>query len=430
MAGTAQELMNKYNDWNNPQNPWILFAQTTDTVRKAQIFQQIQRDQLQIPDASGQYKSQFEATMALLRTKLSKSTTDFSKGIITPEDSTALTNVILGSIQSQTTPLGFLAEYNRTLKPAAVSQPDMTTQFSKQVQSALQYKDLGDARQAYSDVYFKTWGQFPAPELDKKFQDAWNKEVKVQTQPTTTDTTTVKGYRYDTKSKPVIDKATGKQKIDEVGQKVYSKKLFKDKVALVNTKSTGISTSMGEGFTKEEQTKFLADFLVNNFPDTKFNVNDIGGTAKTIFDTIASYHKGNYDAVPDFATVAPLIKNILSNPDEKVQEEMFNQYVGDLQNKASTRFMSIQGLLKPGESANKYINPVLSAIGTALERTIDEKDPIAIQALNFKDEKGNYRMPNDFELNSLVMNDKRYEGTSAAINTSINMFQSLQNALR
>jgi hypothetical protein len=430
MAGTAQELMNKYNDWNNPQNPWVLFAQTPDAVRKAQIFQQIQRDQSQIPDASGQYKSQFEATMALLRTKLSKSTTDFTKGIITKEDSDALTNVILSAIPSQTTPLGFLAEYNRTLKPAAVSQPDMTTQFSKQVQSALQYKDLGDARQAYSDVYFKTWGQFPAPELDKKFQDAWNKEVKVQTQPTTTDTTTVKGYRWDTKSKPVIDKATGKQKIDEVGQKVYSKKLFKDKVPLVNTKSTGISTSMGEGFTTEEQTKFLADFLVKNFPEAKFNVDDIGGTAKTVFDTIAAYHKGNYDAVPDFATVSPLIKNILSNPDEKVQEEMFNQYVGDLQKKASTRFMSIQGLLQPGESASKYINPVLNAIGTALERTIDEKDPIAIQALNFKDEKGNYRMPNDFELNSLVMNDKRYEGTSAAINTSINMFQSLQNALR
>jgi hypothetical protein len=430
MAGTAQELMNQYNDWNNPQNPWVLFAQATEPTRKAQIFQQIQRDQSQIPDASGQYKSQFEATMALLRTKLSKSTTDFTKGIITVEDSSALTNVILGSIASQTNPLGFLAEFNRTLKPAAVSQPDMTTQFSKQVQSALQYKDLGDARQAYSDIYFKTWGQFPAVELDKKFQDAWNNEVKVQTQPTTTDTTTVKGYRYDTKSKPVIDKATGKQKIDEVGQKVFAKKLYKDKVPLVNTKSTGVSTTMGQGFTAEEQTQFLADFLVKNYPDTKFNVEDIGGTAKTIFDTIASYHKGNYEDTPDFATVAPLIKNILSHPDDKVQEEMFNQYVGDLQKKAGSRFMSVQGLLQPGENASKYINPILNAIGTALEKTIDVKDPLAIQALNFKDDKGNYRLPNDFELNSLVVNDKRYDSTSTAINTSVNMFQSLQNALR
>jgi hypothetical protein len=430
MAGTAQELMNQYNDWNNPQNPWVLFAQTPDAVRKAQIFQQIQRDQSKIPDASGQYKSQFEATMALLRTKLSKSTTDFTKGIITVEDSTALTNVILGSIASQTNPLAFLADYNSTLKSPAVAQPDMTTQFSKQVQSALQYRDLGDARQAYSDIYFKTWGQFPAAELDTKFQSAWNNEVKIQTQPTTTDTTTVKGYRYDVKSKPVIDKATGKQKIDEVGQKVYSKKLFNNKVPLVNTKSTGVSTAMGQGFTAEEQTQFLADFLVSNFPDTKFNVEDIGGTAKTIFDTLASYHKGNYQDVPDFATVAPLIKNILSRPDEKVQEEMFNQYVGDLQKKAGSRFMSVQGLLQPGENASKYINPILKSMSDALETTIDIKDPIAIQALNFKDDKGNYRMPNDLELNQLIVNDKRYDGTSAAINTSVNMFQSLQNALR
>ena len=172
---------------------------------------------------------------------------------------------------------------------------------------------------------------------------------------------------------------------------------------------------MGEGFTQEEQTQFLADFLVNNFPDAKFNVEDIGGTAKSIYDTIAAYHSSNYEATPDFASVSPLIKDILSHPDQKVQEEMFNQYLGGLQKKATTRFMSIQDMLQPGENANKYIDPVLKTIGNALETTIDIKDPIALQALNFKDDKGNYRLPNDFELSQLVMNDKRYDSTSGAI---------------
>jgi hypothetical protein len=341
-----------------------------------------------------------------------------------------MSEIFEAAIQSQVTPLKWVAEYNASVKPKAVSQPDMTTQFTKQVQSALQYKDLGDARAGYSDAYFKAFGQFPAADLDKKFQDSWNAEVKRQLQPTTTDTTTVKGYRYDKKSKPVMDKATGKQKIDAVGQKVYSKILTKDGVKLINTKSTGVSTAMGQGFTAEEQAKYLADFLVSNFPEAQFNVDDIGGTAKTIYDTLKSYHTGNYEADPDFASVSPLIKNILSNPDEKVQTEMFNQYVGDLQKKANTRFMSIQSLIQPGENANKYVDPVLKALGGALETTIDVKDPLALQALNFKDDKGNYRLPNDYELSQMVMNDKRFGTTSAAINTAVNAGQSLQNALR
>ena len=86
--------------------------------------------------------------------------------------------------------------------------------------------------------------------------------------------------------------------------------------------------------------------------------------------------------------------------------------------------------MQPGENANKYVDPVLKAIGGALEATIDVKDPLALQALNFKDDKGNYRLPNDYELSQMVMNDSRFATTSGAINTAVNAGQSLQNALR
>lgn len=422
---TANQILGIYGD---STNPFVRFVTTTDLVAKQQAFQDIQRS-MSGPGMGG-YKTEFEAFQAMLRSsKISKSTTPL--GIVGLDELAAMDKVISASIASQLDPLAYLANYNASLKPKTIAQPDMTTQFTKQVQSSLQYKDLGDARQAYSDAYFKAFGQFPTEDLDKKFQDSWNAQVKAQNQPTTTDTKTEKVYLYDTKSKPVIDKATGKQKVDLAGQKVYTGKLKDDKgVYRTKTISTGVSKQMGEGFTAEEQTQFLADFLVQNYPDTKFNVGDLGGTAKTIYDSIAAYHSGNYEGKPDFATVAPLIKNILSHPDEKVQAEMFNQYAGDLQKKASTRFMGIQGMLQPGENASKYVDPVLKAIGNALETTVDVTDSLALQALNFKDEKGNYRLPNDFELNSLVMNDKRYDSTSTAINTSVNMFQSLQNALR
>jgi hypothetical protein len=424
MSATTQELLGIY---SQSDNPFVRFVTTTDLVAKQAAFQDIRRS-MSAPGIGG-YKTEFEAFQDMMRkSKLSKSTTPL--GIVGLDELAAMDKVFSASIASQLDPLSYLATYNNSLKGKAIAQPDMTTQYTKQVQSSLKLKDLNDARQGYTDAYFKAFGQFPAAELDKKFQDAWNEESKKQLQPTTTDTKTEKGYRYDTKSKPVIDKATGKQKVDKIGQKIYSKILTKDGVKLTNNKVTSPTSAMGEGFTAEEQTQFLADFLVSNFPEAQFNVDDIGGTAKTIYDTIASYHKGNYEPEPDFASVSPVIKNILSSPDEEVQKEMFNQYVGDLQKKAAGRFMAIQGSLQPGENASKYIDPILKSIGAALETTVDTKDPLAIKVLNFKDEKGNYRLPNDFELNDLVVNDTRYDGTSTAINTAVNMAQTLRNALR
>lgn len=428
MANTQTQASQILGIYSDPTDPFVRFVTTTDLVAKQSALMEIQR-KMSGPGLGG-YQTEFQAFQAMMRKAgLSKSTTPL--GIVGIDEMAAMDKIISAAIPSQLTPLAYLANYNASVKPKEIKQPDMTTQFTKQVQSSLQYKDLGDARQAYSDAYFKAWGEFPAAELDKKFQDTWNAQVKTQNQPSTTEGKTEKVYLYDKKSKPVIDKATGKQKVDIAGQKVYSGRL-KDADGVFRTKSitTGVTTKAGEGFTEEEQTKFLATFLADNYPDAKFNVDDVGGTAKTIYDTISSYHKGNYEDVPDFATVAPLIKNILSNPDEKVQTEMFNQYVNGLQKKSGGRFMSIQGMLQPGENASKYADPIIKAIGNALETTVDTKDSLVLQALNFKDDKGNYRLPNDFELNSLVMNDKRYDGTSAAINTSVNMFQSLQNALR
>jgi len=421
----ASNILGIYGD---STNPFVRFVTTTDLVAKQAALQDIQR-QMSGPGLGG-YQTEFQAFQDMLRkSKLSKSTTPL--GIVGLDEMAAMDKVISAAIPSQLMPLQYLANYNATLKPKEIKQPDMTTQFTKQVQSALKFKDLGDARTAYSDAYFTAWGQFPAPELDKKFQDSWNAQVKAQNQPTTTDTKTEKVYVYDKKSKPVMDKATGKQKIDAAGQKVYTGRL-KDKDGVFQTKtiSTGVTSAKGLGFTEEEQTKFLADFLVDNFPEAQFTAEDLGGTAKTVYNAIKAYNQNNYEPEPDFASVSPLIKDILSNPDEKVQQEMFSQYVTGLQKKVGTRFMAVQGLIQPGENANKYVDPVLKAIGNALETTVDTKDPLVLQALNFKDDKGNYRLPNDLELTQMVVNDKRYDGTSTAINTSINMFQSLKNELR
>ena len=422
MSVTQDQAAGILGIYSDSKNPFVLFAQETDPVRKAGYLMDVQKSM----------GMDFVEMQALLRKSgLSKSTTPLGVGVVGLDESAAIEKIILASISSQLPPLDFLKAYNSTVKPkAGPAQPDMTTQYTKQIQTALQFKDLGDARQYYNNAYFTAFGQWPAPELDKKFQDSWNTQVKQQNQPTTTNNVTEKGYQYDTKSKPVIDPKTGKQKVDKLGQKVYSVRLKNDQGQyLTKTKVVGTASSQGEGFTAEEQTQFLATFLTENFPEASWNVDDIGGSAKTIYDTIKAYHTGNYDVAPDFATVSPLIKNLLSNPDEKVQNEIYEQYVSEIQAKSGSRFMAIKNSLKPGETASKYVAPVLQTLSAGLETNIGIKDPLAVQVLNFKDESGEYRLPNEFEMQNIIKGDKRYESTSTAINTAVNMAQSLKNAL-
>jgi hypothetical protein len=422
LSKTQEQASGILGIYSDSQNPFVKFAETTDPTRKAGFLMDIQR-------AMGQ---DFVEMQNLLRKSgLSKSTTPLGVGVIGLDESAAIEKIILASISSQLAPLDFLRAYNSTVKPKeGPKQPDTTTKYTKQIQTALSFKDLGDARQYYNNAYFTAFGQWPAPELDKKFQTAWNTQVKQQNQPTTTSGKTEFAPIYDTKSKPVIDPKTKKQKVDKFGNKEFSKiKTNAEGVKQYKTVSTGTSISQGEGFTAEEQTEFLADFLVENFPEENWNVDDIGGSAKTIYNTIKAYHTGNYDAAPDFATVSPLIKNLLSNPDEKVQNELYDQYISEIQAKSGSRFMAIKNSLKPGETANKYVAPVLQTLSAGLETNIGIKDDLAIQVLNFKDESGEYRLPNEFELQNIIKSDKRYDSTSTAINTAVNMAQSLKNAL-
>ncbi len=416
--------------YNTSTDPYLLFAGATDPSRKAMYLQEIARTLSGKQGPAGYQGSQLNYLQEMLRKSgLSKSTTPL--GMFGVDESNALEKVILASVASNVDPLTFLEDYNTSLKGKTIKQPDTTTKFTKQVQSALQFKDLGDARQYYSDAYFKAYGKFPEPDLDKRFQDAWNAEVKKQTQPTTTEGKTEFAPIYDTKSKKVIDPKTKKQKVDKFGNKVYASiKKNADGIEQYKTITTGVSTAKGEGFTAEEQTQFLATFLTNNFPGTDFSkVEDIGGTAKTLYDAIRNVHEQNYDDAPEFSEVSTVIKNIMASPDDKVQSELFRQYTDKINKRANTRFMSLSEVIQPGENASQYVNPLLKSLSTALEQQISIKDPLAIKALNFKGEDGKYRLPNEFELNDMVMNDSRFGGTSTAINTAVNMAQTLKNAL-
>lgn len=406
----------------NAEDPFYQFAFATEDTAKAQAAQRLNQMLNKTPSDKPGFNNQFEYLQDLLRR------TGISKSALT--DSSALGNVILAGAAVNQDPFTFLEGYISGIKPKAIKQPDTTTQYAKQIQTALQFKDLGDARQYYSDSYFSTWGSYPSAELDTKFQNAWNTQVKNQDQPTTTTTVTEKVPIYDKKSKPVIDPTTKKQKIDKFGNPEYSK-IAKDAngVYRYETKITGKSTSQGEGFTKEEQQQFLADFLVENNPDATWNVDNIGGAAKSLYDGISAFHKSNYTTIPDLVTLSPLIKNVLSSADANAASEYLNQYKNTVRKQTASKYMSLADYINAGEDADKYVKPILEGISATLEKNITIDDPIAVKIFNFKDDKGVYRMPNALELNQMVVNEPGYGATSRAINEAVDLTQNLRSKL-
>ena len=408
--------------WMDPEHPYYKYAFATEPLRKAEMLQNLNRSLNNTASSKPGFNNQFEYLQDLLvKSKLSKNA--LTAGA-------ALDKVISASISLNTDPVTFLEGYTSSLKGKEVKQPDTTTRYTKQIQTALQFKDLGDARQYYSDSYFKAWGFYPSAELDKKFQDSWNAQVKGQDKPTTTKTTTELAPIYDKKSKPVIDPKTKQQKVDKFGNPVYSKiALDQSGQKRYTSVVTGVTTSQGEGFTDEEQKSFLAEFLVANNPNAEWKVDNLGGAAKTLYDQVVAFSKANYTKVPDLATIAPLIKEVLSSTDAAVATEYIKQYENTIRKQTSSKYMSIAEYVNAGEDADKYVKPVLETISTALEKNFTVDDPFAASIFNFKDDKGVYRLPNALELNNMIISHPDYGKTARAVNEAVDLTQNLRNKL-
>jgi hypothetical protein len=420
--------LNAPNIWSDPENLFYKFAFATEPLAKAQAYQNLNRALNSTPGPTG-FNNQFDYISSLLvKTGLTKNSLGFAS---------ALDKVVAASVGTNTDPFSFLETYSKSLagdKP--VKQPDTTTRYAKQIQTAMQFKDLGDARQYYNDAYFTAWGENPSAELDKKFQDAWNMQVRDQEKPTTTKTTTEFAPIYDKKAKPLIDPKTKEHKKDKFGNPIYVDKSGKPAIALDQSGQkrytsivTGKTESAGEGFTPEEQKQFLADFLVANNPNTAWSVDDLGGAAKSLYDTITSFHKANYTKAPDLATLSPLINNVLSSTDSKVATEYITQYQNTIRKQTASKYMGLAEYINAGEDADKYLKPLIETFSTALEKQFTENDPLILQATNFKDDKGVYRMPNALELNQMIMNHPDYGKTAKAVNEAVDLTQNLRSKL-
>lgn len=392
------------------KNNLLSYVETTDPAAKALALQNIRRE-MSIPNSGpGGQGTQYEYLQTLLRsTGFVKDKTPI--GIVGPGDIAGLDKIIGLAVANNTDPVTLLELFKRSGVGSGTGpkQPDTTTKYNKAISTALQYKDITDAKQAYNDAHFSAYGYFPQESTFKNFETAWNAEVKRQKASTTTNTKTT--------FRPVIDPKTGKQVKNKEGVLQY-----------IPT-SASLTETSGEGFTAEEQQSFLANYISQNFPDVAITGKELGGAAKTLYDSIAEAHAKNFDTVPDLSAVAPVIKDAIGASNANQSAEILTQYRNNIRDKMGTKYMSIQESLKAGKDASDVLNPLMESLTQALETKIGITDPLMIKLANFKDEKGVYRLPNEFEINQAVISDSRYGSTSRAINEGINTMQSLRSKL-
>jgi len=324
------------------------------------------------------FENKLDYIQALLRgSGASKDTTP--RGVIGNDDTKAMQEVSRIALQNGIPFLDTLKELyaNKNL--------NNTVKFSKNIATSIKLLDLTDAKSQLSNAYYQAFGAFPTQAQIENFQKSWNKEAEKQMAKSITSTTT-KG-----------------------------------------DVSSSMTRTLGEGFTEQEQQQFLANYLVKNF-DVATSEN-LGGQAKGLYDQIVGVHRNNLLKEPDLPAVANVIKDVLKSADDKVATQKLNDYFAQQRRVASTQYLGVQNQLLAGDDVITYITPLQEALRKSFGRTVANNDPLIIKALNYKDDKGNYRPMNEIELNDLIMNDPRYATSPMAISQATSLGERLAQRL-
>ena len=343
----------------------MLAVNFTDPVAYSNMISAWITNNQSVPQTGFQNKLDYYQFL-LRKTGLSADTTP--RGVIGIKDSEAIKKVSQIALANRVPFETMLTTLYSNKSQGAVS-------FSKNISTAIRLIDKGDAKSALSDAYYQTWGSFPDQNLVNKFMDDYNAEAKKQKSMSTTTSSTTNG------------------------------------VTRTNT-VTG-----DEGFTEKEQKQFLANYLVKNHSIT--STDELGGTAKNIYDQIVATSKNNFLPEPDFKEVSSLIANIIGQGDDKVSNQMLADYKNQQRRVASKQYLGIQAELLAGEDAATYTKPIYNFLLKASGRNVSPDDKFIKNALNFKDDKGNYRLMNEFEMNQAWLNDPRSATAPGAIDQAV-----------
>ena len=322
------------------------------------------------------FVNKLDYIQALLRgTGASKDTTP--RGVIGIEDAKAMQEVSRIAIQNNVYFLDTLQELYKNKNAGSAAT-------SKQIATSIKLIDPTDAKASLSDAYYKAFGAFPSQDQINKYMDLYNAEAKRQKSKTITTTTG-------------------------------------------GTVSTSNTITQGEGFTEKEQQQFLSDYLVKNYKMESSE--NLGGQAKTLYDSIVNTYAANYLDEPDFAKVSSVIKDVLSSSDDKVASQKLDAFLQEGRKVAAKQWLGLEKELLAGENISTYTSPLAKSLTKLYGRTVDINDPLIKKAINFKDEKGVYRMMNDVELNQAAEADPRFATSATAINKATSLADTIASKL-
>jgi len=343
-------------------------------------------DTTSVPNSN--FKNRLDYIQFLLRgSGLSTEKGGVSRGILTVKDLAGLRNASQIALANG---IGFEDVMLSIYQSKQAAGGDGGPKYSKQMSTSLKLLDLGDATNKLSTAYFNMFGVYPTEENIKSFKTYWNTEARAQVGTVTTSQVTEKG-------KVKVGKKTGTGKV-----------------------STTDTVTKGYGFTEEEQAQTMANYLAKQFNVDPSKMMQ-GGAVKRVYDGIREIYRNNLLQEPAFESVAGVIKDLLSTPDETAYTTKLTAIQQGVRDKAAKFYPTLAEDLKNGKNISEYSDVYYELLAntwgvTSASALKSNKDATALvqNAFNYTDAKGNVRMQNLTEFLASARNSKNYlEGSQA-----------------
>lgn len=353
-------------------------SQVADPQAWARTMQQQASAWRAEPSPVGGFKNKLDYIQALVRASGSGGVTE--RGVLDNNDLTYIKDMAKLALVNGTSFENLLVNTFQARKNGTGAGAS----FSKSIYSASQLLDYNDAVEKFSDGYFNTYAAYPNIAQIKQFKDYWNANATKQAATTVTTTTTSAGAH------PLVGGAKG------------------------STTSQNVVTT-GAGFTQEEQAQAMASFLSAQFGKQVKDVQDLGGTALTAYNQIVQLYRNNYQDVPSFQELAPVITDLIATPEKDTYQVKLDNLARKIRGVTATAYPAASEWLNNGNDLNAIGDQRLSILATKWGTTKDllaydkEAQDLIKNSFNYKDKNGNSKIADNSEFNSMVQGTARYQ---------------------
>lgn len=327
-------------------------------------------DSLRSQQRSDSFGNNLNYLQALLRANgMSKGTTPL--GTFSYEDTKAFREAV---VEARLNGVEYLTLLQDNLDKGGVG--GTKTKFSKEASTAINLIDKSDAKTMLSKGYYAARGETVPESEIVRFMNKFNARAKKEAVTTTAAGTTTT--------------STG------------------------GTTGKSTTTRSGLGFTAEEQTNFLANYIAKRGgPITA----ETGGAAKTFLDELRMTYKNNNLAEPAFEQLANTVTGLIATGDPELLKQKLEEAKQKIRNQAAKLNPGMADVLNNGEDIKEYADQYIKLASAITRKTYDMNNPLIKKMMNFKDEKGNFRAASDMEAYEIVRGSSDWDTSPDSFNT-------------